>query len=120
MPGNGLQPGNSRDKETLEGYEFTYSDKDILAAPYMAVQYEIHWKSEEIFPVDELLAEISKYRIPEVHGILLLSYCQNHIVFAAPCAKYGYLCDLINNVACEFAETNKKLPIRIDESILKR
>ena len=107
-------------KETLEGYEFTYSDKDILAAPYMAVQYEIHWKSEEIFPVDELLAEISKYRIPEVHGILLLSYCQNHIVFAAPCAKYGYLCDLINNVACEFAETNKKLPIRIDESILKR
>lgn len=105
-------------KETLEGYEFTYSDKDILSAPYMAVRYEIHWKSEETFPVNELLAEISKYRIPEVHDILLLSYYQNHIVFAVPRAEYGYLCDLVNNITCEFAEINKKLPIRIDERIL--
>lgn len=40
------------------------------------------------------------------------------MIFSILPSEYGYLCDLVNNIACYFAEINKKLPVHIDEDIL--
>ena len=105
-------------KETLDGYQFTYTGKDTLMAPYMAVRYQIRWESKDEFPIESMLSEIMKHRIPEIHEILLLSYSKNNMIFSILPSEYGYLCDLVNNIACYFAEINEKLPVYIDEDIL--
>ena len=46
-------------------------------APYIAVCYQIQWRSKEEFPIEALLSEIMKHRIPETHEILLLCLWEN-------------------------------------------
>lgn len=106
--------------ETIDGYQFTYTEKDKLMAPYIAVCYRIQWRSKEEFPIEALLSEIMKHRIPETHEILLLSYGKNNMIFCLHPSEYGYLCDLVNNIACHFAELRKKSPVHIDECITSK
>lgn len=42
------------------------------------------------------------------------------MIFCLLPSEYGYLCDLVNNIACHFAELRKKSPVHIDECITSK
>ena len=37
-------------KKALDGYQFAYTEKDTLMAPYMAFRYHIRWESKDEIP----------------------------------------------------------------------
>lgn len=103
--------------EEIDGYVFSYSEKDKMNFPYLSVQFRIYF-DDGIFPVENLLTQIMKNKVPEFHNIALLSYSKENVIFAAKYTEYNYLCDLINNLTCYYSQIENKLPVHIDETIL--
>ena len=48
------------------------------------------------------------------------AYGKINKIFCLLPSEYGYLCDLVNNIACHFAELRKKSPVHIDECITSK
>lgn len=105
-------------KETIFGYEFTFSGSEKMKPAYTAISYRFSWEEKQHFPVWDLLSILSSRSILEQYMISLLAVSENEIIFATTPVEYNFLCDLINKLCGFYVKTKKTSPISIDETIL--
>jgi len=104
--------------ETLDTYVYTYTLDNTMVPPYLAIRFQISWKSETYFPIKKLLIQMVKNKVLERHDIGLLSFNNTEIIFAVSDNEYNYICSLTNDLANYFAEQENKIPVTIDECVL--
>lgn len=105
-------------KETIFGYEFTFTGHEKMKSPYAAISYRFTWEEKRPFPILKLLDALSSHSILEQHMISLLSIHENELIFAVTPMEYSYLCDLINRLSSFYVKNENTSPITIDETIL--